>query len=216
MKRTANPGPAASPASAKQLDRDPDSVSLASASSISSVSSGGSGMGSLAFLNIRKRMGSTKSTASASSATSGGSYGAVSSNSNGALKSLFVKQAGLTVSTNQAGSASPSRKYAGSVNNTGSGTGTPTVIAMRAASFAEFRMADTRQQRQRRCLYALQKLETRFRVEGVSVGVSSTLAPGVARKPYREPKFKDDKRLGLGKLSNLLQKKRRKKSRTGS
>ncbi|KAI8821938.1 hypothetical protein BJ741DRAFT_636288 [Chytriomyces cf. hyalinus JEL632] len=179
---------------AKDKDRDLDNVSIASASSgasfasVSSSASTGSALGSLSFLNIRKRM-SKSQTPSVQSNNTSNSAGST------AIKGLFSKQ--LSVATTPP------------VVTVGSGSG-----FARTISFAEFRLADTRQQRQRRCLYALQKLEARCKADGVSLGVSSAAAPGSVKKPYKEPKFKDDKRLGLGKLSNLLQKKRRRRSRT--
>ncbi|KAJ3252919.1 Ankyrin repeat domain-containing protein 42 [Chytriomyces hyalinus] len=203
---------------AKDKDRDTDNVSIASASSgasfasVSSSASTGSALGSLSFLNIRKRM-SKSQTPSIQSNNTSNSAGST------AIKGLFSKQlsvatsASSSVNSQTASPTSAAKRFANSptppVFTAGSGSG-----FARSLSFAEFRLADTRQQRQRRCLYALQKLEARCKADGVSLGVSSAAAPGSVKKPYKEPKFKDDKRLGLGKLSNLLQKKRRRRSRT--
>ncbi|KAJ3402502.1 Ankyrin repeat domain-containing protein 42 [Chytriomyces hyalinus] len=203
---------------AKDKDRDSDNVSIASASSgasfasVSSNASTSSALGSLSFLNIRKRM-SKSQTPSVQSNNTSNSAGST------AIKGLFSKQlsvatsASSSVNSQTASPTSAAKRFANSptppVFTAGSGSG-----FARSLSFAEFRLADTRQQRQRRCLYALQKLEARCKADGVSLGVSSAAAPGSVKKPYKEPKFKDDKRLGLGKLSNLLQKKRRRRSRT--
>ncbi|KAI8833332.1 hypothetical protein BJ741DRAFT_579750 [Chytriomyces cf. hyalinus JEL632] len=203
---------------AKDKDRDSDNVSIASASSgasfasVSSNASTGSALGSLSFLNIRKRM-SKSQTPSVQSNNTSNSAGST------AIKGLFSKQ--LSVATSASSSVNSQTPSPTSAAKRFANSPTPPVVTVgsgsgfaRSISFAEFRLADTRQQRQRRCLYALQKLEARCKADGVALGVSSAAAPGSIKKPYKEPKFKDDKRLGLGKLSNLLQKKRRRRSRT--
>ncbi|KAJ3066116.1 hypothetical protein HDU98_010559, partial [Podochytrium sp. JEL0797] len=91
-----------------------------------------------------------------------------------------------------------------------------TPLRPRHVSFSEFRLHDFKQLKQRRCLVALQRLDAKYRADHVHFGVS-VLNTHAIKKPYKgtwKPKFKDDKRLAFGKLGGLLQKKRRRRSRT--
>ncbi|KAJ3137887.1 hypothetical protein HK100_000402 [Physocladia obscura] len=130
------------------------------------------------------------------------------------LKTLFNKQNSLLLVTTAASSVST-----GSSNSSVSPLANSVVRSLLSPSvslslsFAEFRLFDVWQQKQRRCLIAMQKLEAKFKADGIPIGVSC-LSTNHVKKPFKEPKFKDDKRLAaFGKLGGLLQKKRRKRSR---
>ncbi|KAJ3313307.1 hypothetical protein HDU76_002689 [Blyttiomyces sp. JEL0837] len=78
----------------------------------------------------------------------------------------------------------------------------------RSISFAEFRKFDSRPRHQRLALYSLQKLDYKLRLEARNKGVKDL------KKPFKEPKFKEEKgRKGFGKLGGLLQKKKKKRTR---
>ncbi|KAJ3084031.1 Histone-lysine N-methyltransferase ehmt2 [Rhizoclosmatium hyalinum] len=220
----------------KSKDIDGDAQSIASVSSAASSSSsstnGGMGIG-LSFLNIRKRIGSKDEPPPSSSATA--SLSGVPSN-----KKLFARasaaaasnaNANADIGDSTASPASPasvahsrslSARSKASNASASAASGpllstalSPSLLTNSTGprrSFADFRLADTRQQKQRRCLFALQKLLIKYRQENVQIGVSATLSH--QKKPFKEPKFKDDKRLAFGKLGGLLQKKRRRRSRT--
>ncbi|KAI9324424.1 hypothetical protein DFJ73DRAFT_872555 [Zopfochytrium polystomum] len=69
-------------------------------------------------------------------------------------------------------------------------------------SFAEFRKSDTNPRKQRSALGALHRQDMRLRAQNK-----------IARKPFKEPKFKEEKNKKGFKLTGLLQKKKRKRSR---
>ncbi|KAJ3213561.1 hypothetical protein HDU67_002771 [Dinochytrium kinnereticum] len=76
----------------------------------------------------------------------------------------------------------------------------------RQLSLAEFKLLDVRPRRQRHVLHSLIVNDIKVRMEEKMDGVRDL------KKPFKEPKFKEEKK-GLGKLGGLLQKKKKKKTR---
>ncbi|KAJ3181024.1 BRCA1-associated RING domain protein 1 [Irineochytrium annulatum] len=83
------------------------------------------------------------------------------------------------------------------------------VPSVRYMTWAEFRYRDVKRRRQRHVLHALKLADIKAKVDEKAEGKE------VARKPFKEPKFKEDKK-GLGKLGGLLSKKRKKRTRAAA
>lgn len=190
-------------------DNSPSPSTVVNPSGISSSNNGGgggSGSGGLGSrLGIRRRGGSANSASSSSSSNSSSLGTSASQQVVPSGKLLIHSQ----TSTHQYMVRSPS---------TNSGTGSinshswPKVAAP-PVSFAEFRKYDANPRKQRAALSSLQRQDARLRTLA-KAAAASTVASYFQRKPYKEPKFKEEKsRKGFVKLTGLLHKKKKKRSR---
>ncbi|KAJ3416119.1 Ankyrin repeat domain-containing protein 42 [Chytridiales sp. JEL 0842] len=182
--------------------------STGSATTTASTTSGISG--GLGFLGIRRRANSNSAASTSLSPVTATAAASPAGNGKVLLQSYSFNHG--VASSNQS-QRSPS--IGGSSINSGiSGLytggrflGSPSA-GSRSMTFGEFRRFDVKPRRQRQVLYVLQRHDARVKLELTNLGVKDT------KKPFKEPKFKEDKsRKGFGKLGGLLQKKKKKRTR---
>ncbi|KAJ3029738.1 UNVERIFIED_CONTAM: hypothetical protein HDU68_011255 [Siphonaria sp. JEL0065] len=153
----------------------------------------GSNLGGLSFLNIRKRIGSKDKKGSPNAlqvqvSAGPGFISASSASANASANSATTSAAehspaSSNAPSSAASSASRSRNVSAAPNVTNI---QQPVVLVPQMSFAEFRLTDKRQQKQRRCLFALQKLAAKFKAEGSANlwkhGPRESAAGGVVNK----------------------------------